>query len=70
MRQIWHECSAITRGDPVARYLERRGFDPANAPRCLRLHRALAYFDERRHLGTWPALVAPLTHGRSDETGD
>jgi putative DNA primase/helicase len=49
-------------GDPVTLYLKRRGFGGVwPLPAALRLHRALPYWHEGEKLGTFPAMVAPVT---------
>jgi phage/plasmid primase-like uncharacterized protein len=49
-------------GDPVTLYLKRRGFGGVwPLPPVLRLHRALPYWHNGEKLGTFPAMVAPLT---------
>lgn len=58
---LWAECDPVREGDPVHRYLCRRlAIDAFDAPHCLRLHPALAYWHAGRTLGTFPAMVAPL----------
>lgn len=56
------QCVSLMPGDPVTLYLKRRGFgDVWPLPECLRLHRALAYWnDEGEKLGTFSAMVAPM----------
>jgi putative DNA primase/helicase len=59
--QIWAQSLPVVRGDPVAQYLDRRGF--ANVwpmPEALRLHPALPYWHDGEQLGTFPAMVAPI----------
>lgn len=59
--QLWREGWPLTCGDPVARYLKRRGLDGClPLPDCLRIHRGLAYWHEGQKLGTFPAMLAPL----------
>lgn len=49
-------------GDPVTLYLKRRGLGGVwPLPAALRLHRALPYWHEGQKLGTFPAMVAPVT---------
>ena len=49
-------------GDPVTLYVKRRGFGGVwPLPAALRLHRALPYWHEGEKLGTFPAMVAPVT---------
>ena len=59
---LWAQCVPVTAGDPVHRYLCRRlAIDSFEGPQCLRLHPALDYWHEGDHIGTFPAMVAPLT---------
>lgn len=52
----------VVPGDPVMLYLKRRGFAGVwPLPTALRLHRGLDYWHEGERLGTFPAMVAPLT---------
>lgn len=60
--RLWSECRPLTPGDPVTLYLKRRGFGGVwPLPDALRLHRALPYWDGDTKLGTYPAMVAPVT---------
>ena len=60
--ELWGECLPLTDGDPVARYLRRRiGLEAQDAPGCLRFHPALPYWHDGDKLGTYPAMVAPLS---------
>jgi len=59
--QLSAQLVPLTPGDPVTLYLKRRGFGGVwPLPECLRLHRALPYWDGGEMLGTFPALVAPI----------
>lgn len=59
--KLWAECQPLQLGDPVMRYLTRRGLgDLWPLPSCLRLHRGLTYWHEGRELGQFPAMVAPI----------
>ena len=56
------ECRPLIPGDPVTLYLKGRGFGGVwPLPGVLRMHRALPYWDGETKLGTYPAMVAPLT---------
>ncbi|MFZ5522397.1 MAG: DUF7146 domain-containing protein [Pseudomonadota bacterium] len=56
------QCVALVPGDPVTLYLKRRGFAGLwPLPACLRLHPRLSYWDGDKRIGTFPAMVAPLT---------
>ena len=52
-------CIAVTTGDPVSMYFERRGLG-ASVPACLLLHRALPYWHDGHMIGTFPAMLAPI----------
>lgn len=59
---VWAECRPLVPGDPVTLYLKRRGFGGVwPLPECLRMHRALPYWHEGEKLGTYAAMLAPLT---------
>jgi phage/plasmid primase-like uncharacterized protein len=55
------QCVPLVPGDPATLYLKRRGFGGVwPLPACLRLHRALPYWDGDQKIGDFPAMVAPL----------
>jgi putative DNA primase/helicase len=55
------ELQPLAPGDPVTLYLKRRGFAGVwPLPDCLRLHRALPYWQDGERIGVFPAMVAPL----------
>lgn len=59
--RLWAQCVPLVPGDPVTLYLKRRGFAGVwPLPRCLRLHRALPYWDGDQRTGDFPAMMAPL----------
>ena len=62
LTQVWEGSRAVTRGDPVWQYLNRRlGLEIV--PADLRLHPALRYTDEDgRDLGRFPAMVARIRY--------
>jgi putative DNA primase/helicase len=55
---LWSEAIAVTDGDPVSLYLQRRGL-VGPVPERLRLHRHLTYWDGGDR-GSFPAMIAPL----------
>ena len=57
---LWPQCLPAGVGDPLALYLERRGLG-GPVPASLRLHPRLGYWHDGDKLGTYPAMVAPLT---------
>lgn len=61
MVKLWSECQPLQPGDPVTLYLKRRGLGGLwPLPGCLRLHRALPYWQEGREFGRFPAMVGPV----------
>lgn len=56
------KCVRVTEGDPVHRYLCRKlAIDEFIAPACIRLHRALPYYDGNgKKLGEFPVMVAQV----------
>lgn len=55
---LWAKTVLVTGGDPVSRYLQRRGL-AGPVPDRLRLHPCLSYWDGGDR-GAWPAMIAPL----------
>ncbi|WUR14722.1 primase-helicase zinc-binding domain-containing protein [[Empedobacter] haloabium] len=62
LTQVWNATRAVTHGDPVWRYLNRRlGLELV--PADLRLHPALRYTDEDgKDLGRFPAMLARIRY--------
>jgi putative DNA primase/helicase len=59
--KTWAQCVPLVPGDPVTRYLKRRGLGGVwPLPGVLRWHRALPYWHGANKLGTFPAMVAPI----------
>lgn len=59
--QVWAQCVPLEPGDPVTRYLKRRGFAGLwPLPDALRLHPALPYWQGAEILGRFPVMVAPI----------
>lgn len=59
---LWAQCVPLVPGDSVTLYLKRRGLAGVwPLPQCLRLHRALPYWDGDEKTGNFAAMVAPLT---------
>jgi phage/plasmid primase-like uncharacterized protein len=69
LRRVWSETldPDDRQALPLRRYLSRRGIDAEPDPRVLRFHPGLAYYEDKRRVGTFPALVAKITdaEGRS-----
>lgn len=60
--ELWAECVPLVPGDPVTQYLKRRGFGGIwPLPAALHYHPALPYWHDGERIGTFPAMVAPLT---------
>lgn len=61
---MWKEAAIPLQGDPVWRYLERRGCLPAVMPSTLRFHPALPYWTadggKPVRLGSYPAMLAAV----------
>jgi phage/plasmid primase-like uncharacterized protein len=55
---LWANTMPVSDGDPVSRYLRRRGL-AGPVPEHLHLHPRLTYWDGGDR-GTWPAMIAPL----------
>lgn len=62
IEQVYANTQQVSAGDPVWRYLRRRGFGHMleALPDCLRFHHALSYHHEDGHVTRHPAMVAPL----------
>lgn len=58
LRRVWSEAKPLVPGDEAVRYLAGRGLNLATLPDSLRLHPALAYYDEDKIIGRFPAMVA------------
>lgn len=57
--RLWAQCVPLAPPDPVTLYLRNRGLADVLPPPCLRLHRALPYWDGTNR-GLFPAMVLPL----------
>ncbi len=64
LRRMWKEAAPPVQGDPVWRYLERRGCLPAVMPSTLRCHPSLPYWiadgGKPVRLGAYPAMLAAV----------
>lgn len=59
--RLWAQCVPLVPHDPVTLYLKRRGFAGVwPLPECLRLHRALPFWNGGVKIGVFPAMVAPM----------
>jgi len=62
LARLWAQCVPLVPGDPATLYLKRRGFAGVwPLPQCLRLHRALPYWEGDNKVGEYPAMLATLT---------
>lgn len=59
LRRVWGESKRLEHGDPVWRYLETRCGISA-APKGLRFHPALSFFDDQGEETKHPAMVAQV----------
>ena len=65
LNRVWNESIALSHSDaePARLYLARRGIS-IRQPETLRLHPSLAYFEDRKEIGTFPAMLAMVQgHG-------
>jgi putative DNA primase/helicase len=65
LNRVWNESIALSHSDaePARLYLARRGIS-IRQPETLRLHSSLAYFEDRKEIGTFPAMLAMVQgHG-------
>jgi hypothetical protein len=46
---------------PLQRYLLRRGIDAEPDPSVVRFHPGLGYYQDRRRIGTYPAIIARVS---------
>lgn len=58
LRRVWQGSQPVTGGDPVARYLRRRGLALEEFPATLRYHPKLAYRHEDGQFSRHPAMLA------------
>ncbi|HHQ48082.1 MAG TPA: hypothetical protein ENK19_04265 [Acidobacteria bacterium] len=65
--RVWREARPVAPDGPVERYLASRGLRlPQVVRRVLREHPRLAYFEDSRVMGHWPAMVAPVVNPRGE----
>lgn len=64
LRRMWKEAAPPVQGDPVWRYLQRRGCLPAVMPKALRCHPSLPYWltggERPVRLGSFPSMLAAV----------
>jgi len=58
IRDLWDGSFEITRDDPAGRYLTSRRVFPASNPVAIRYHPNVSYFDCKRRIGAFPAMLA------------
>ena len=61
LRRTFRESKPIERGDEAYRYLAGRGLSVYDLPESIRLHPGMAYRDDGKVLGTFPAMLATVT---------
>lgn len=67
VRFLQRQCQPVLDGDPVHRYLCRRlATEGFSVPQCICLHPSMAYTHDGELVGSWPAMVAPLTNRRGE----
>lgn len=59
---ILRQSKAITEGDPVNKYLQNRGLVLTDFPATLKYHPALDYYEDKRSIGTFAAMIAKVTN--------
>jgi putative DNA primase/helicase len=57
INRIWTESQPLTEDDPASRYLRARMLPKCSVLRC---HPSLAYYEEGKVIGNFPAMVAPV----------
>lgn len=65
LRRAFVESKPIERGDQAEQYLLGRGLKMLDLPMSIRTHPGMAYRDDGKVLGTYPAMLATVT----DSTG-
>ncbi|HYN78753.1 MAG TPA: primase-helicase zinc-binding domain-containing protein, partial [Lamprocystis sp. (in: g-proteobacteria)] len=68
LRRVWSETldPQDPKALPLRRYLLRRGIDAEPDPRVVRLHPGLGYYQDRRRIGTYPAIIARVTGAQGE----
>lgn len=63
LRRVWSETldPQDPKALPLQRYLLRRGIDAELDPSVVRFHPGLGYYQDRRRIGTYPALIARVS---------
>lgn len=61
LRRVYRKSAPIADDDDAVRYLRGRGLRLDELPLALRLHPALAYYDDGKHMGTFKAMLATVT---------
>ncbi|MBI5017486.1 MAG: toprim domain-containing protein, partial [Deltaproteobacteria bacterium] len=64
LARIKSECRPLTGSDPASTYLRARGLRILPSP--LRYHPSLAYYDDGKHKGPFPTLVATVEGPEGD----
>lgn len=58
LRTIWNQAKPVTKGDPVDKYLRARGIVLDRYPREIRYHPTLWYYEKKKKVGAFPAMIA------------
>ena len=68
LERVWREARAVTKADPAARYLSRRGLwdGQESVPDVLRCHLRLPYYHGDNRYTYHPALIASVQDPRGD----
>jgi hypothetical protein len=63
LRRVWSETldPQDPKALPLQRYLLRRGIDAEPDPSVVRFHPGLGYYQDRRRIGTYPAIIARVS---------
>lgn len=61
LRRAFKESKPIERGDEAHAYLAGRGLRLHDLPESIRTHSGMAYLDDGKVLGTFPAMLATVT---------
>jgi len=62
LKEVWNESRQVFTGDPVFKYLTRRGLNLSEIPHAIRCHSGLWYRmdEEERFVGPYPAMLVQL----------
>jgi len=63
IRDLWDGAFHIQRDDPVGMYLSSRKVFPGSDPVAIRFHPNVSYFDGKKRIGAFPAMLARFENG-------